>query len=251
MPISGTGSISCTAKAAPTAARATASAARPKPGASSSALRSTATRPKRDRRRRRAGLSRSPGATARRPRAVSPVEREGRAAGRDRSAGTGGFPGGCRARRGPARGADLSRSPPLTLAEIEADFEAEIESGETIAWNPRSETVEAKRERRLWSLVLEERALATPSGEAVVAAMVDGIRAMGLAALPWTSEIESFRQRVAFLRAAEGDAGPWPDLGDAALLESLETWLASVPDRRHAACPSRAARPHGRLGGTA
>ncbi len=127
---------------------------------------------------------------------------------------------------GTAREARIFLAAPLTLAEIEADFEAEIESGETIAWNPRSETVEAKRERRLWSLVLEERALATPSGEAVVAAMVDGIRAMGLAALPWTSEIESFRQRVAFLRAAEGDAGPWPDLGDAALLESLETWLA-------------------------
>jgi ATP-dependent helicase HrpB len=114
----------------------------------------------------------------------------------------------------------------LTLAEIESDFAEAIETVEAIAWNSRTETVEAKSERRLWSLVLEERALATPSGDAVVAAMVAGIRAMGLAALPWTPEIEAWRQRIAFLRVAEGDGGDWPDLSDTALLASLEEWLA-------------------------
>jgi ATP-dependent helicase HrpB len=119
---------------------------------------------------------------------------------------------------------------PLSLGEIEADFEDAIETVEVIAWNARLEAVEAKTERRLWSLVLEERALATPSGDAVVAAMVAGIRAMGLAALPWTPEVEAFRQRIAFLRAAEGEMSAWPDLGDAALLASLETWLAPFLD---------------------
>ncbi|MDQ7248798.1 ATP-dependent helicase HrpB [Dongia sedimenti] len=127
---------------------------------------------------------------------------------------------------GDRREARIFLAAPLTLAEIEADFEAEIETVAAIAWNARSETVEAKSERRLWSLVLEERALATPSGDAVIAAMVAGIRAMGLGALPWTPEIEAFRQRIAFLRAVEGEAGGWPDLGDAALLENLEHWLA-------------------------
>ena len=36
------------------------------------------------------------------------------------------------------------------------------------------EQVEARRERRLWSLVLEERPLAAPSKDAVRAAMLDG-----------------------------------------------------------------------------
>ena len=62
--------------------------------------------------------------------------------------------------------------------------------------------------------------------DAVVAAMVEGIRTMGLGALAWTPEIESFRQRIAFLRTVEGEGGAWPDLSDAALLENLETWLA-------------------------
>lgn len=127
---------------------------------------------------------------------------------------------------GDRREARIFLAAPLTLAEIEADFEAAIETVEVIAWNSRLETVAAKSERRLWSLVLEERALATPSGDAVVAAMVGGIRAMGLAALPWTPELESFRQRVAFLRAAEGEGGAWPDLSDTALLAGLEIWLA-------------------------
>lgn len=127
---------------------------------------------------------------------------------------------------GDRREARIFLAAPLTLAEIEADFEAEIETVEAIAWNARSEAVEAKSERRLWSLVLGERALATPSGETVIAAMIEGIRAMGLAALPWTPELESFRRRVAFLRAVEGESGAWPDLGDAALLTDLEHWLA-------------------------
>jgi ATP-dependent helicase HrpB len=131
---------------------------------------------------------------------------------------------------GDRREARIFLAAPLTLAEIEADFEEAIEAVEVIAWNARLETVEAKTERRLWSLVLEERALATPGGDAVVAAMVVGIRAMGLAALPWRPEIETFRQRIAFLRAVEGESSEWLDLGDAELLASLETWLAPFLD---------------------
>jgi ATP-dependent helicase HrpB len=127
---------------------------------------------------------------------------------------------------GDRREARIFLAAPLTLAEIESDFAEAIETVEAITWNSRSETVEAKSERRLWSLVLEERALATPSGEAVVAAMIAGIREMGVAALPWTPELAAWRQRIAFLRQAEGEGGEWPDLGDAALLAGLEDWLA-------------------------
>ena len=69
-----------------------------------------------------------------------------------------------------------------------------------LAWNPRTEMVEAKRERRLWSLVLEEKPLKNPPPEQVAAAMIEGIRAMGLAALPWTDGARNLRARVAFLR---------------------------------------------------
>ena len=127
---------------------------------------------------------------------------------------------------GDRREARIFLAAALTLGEIETDFEDAIETTAVIAWNSRSETVEAKTERRLWSLVLEERPLKTQSGDAVTAAMIAGIGEMGLGALPWTPEIEAFRARIAFLRAAEGESSEWPDLSDAALLVTLDSWLA-------------------------
>src|SRR5262249_48677384 len=63
--------------------------------------------------------------------------------------------------------------------------------------------------------------------EQVRAAMIEGVRAMGLAALPWTPALESLRARVAFLRAHEAD---WPDLSDAALLTTIDEWLGPFLD---------------------
>jgi len=131
---------------------------------------------------------------------------------------------------GDRREARIFLATPLTLAEIEEDFAAEIEMVESIAWNPRAEAVEAKTERRLWSLVLDERTLAAPPKEALAAAMLDGIRQMGVAALPWTPEAEGFRARVGFLRGLDGGESAWPDLSDAALLETLDDWLTPFLD---------------------
>ncbi|MDX7953849.1 ATP-dependent helicase C-terminal domain-containing protein, partial [Lichenihabitans sp. Uapishka_5] len=41
---------------------------------------------------------------------------------------------------------------------------------------------------------------------------------------PWGRDTAQWRDRVAFLRAAEGE--PWPDLSDAALETTAEAWLA-------------------------
>jgi ATP-dependent helicase HrpB len=129
---------------------------------------------------------------------------------------------------GDRREARIFLAAPLTLAEIEDDFADQIVAQENVSWNARLEQVEAKRERRLWSLVLEERPLAAPSKDAVRTAMLDGIRQMGLSALPWTPVAASLRARVGFLRKADGES--WPDLGDAALLAGLDEWLAPSLD---------------------
>jgi ATP-dependent helicase HrpB len=95
-----------------------------------------------------------------------------------------------------------------------------------LAWNPRAELVEAKRERRLWSLVLAEKPLKSPAPDRVATAMIEGIRTMGLAALPWTDTARDLQARVAFLRRVGDERHAWPDLGDDALLAGLEDWLA-------------------------
>jgi ATP-dependent helicase HrpB len=58
----------------------------------------------------------------------------------------------------------------------------------------------------------------------VATALLTGIRELGLAALPWSREADSFRTRVNFLHRTLGDE--WPDFFDSALLASLEDWLA-------------------------
>ncbi|WP_422003323.1 ATP-dependent helicase HrpB [Reyranella sp.] len=128
---------------------------------------------------------------------------------------------------GSAQDARIFLAAPVTLTEIEEHFAARIVDEEIVQWNERDGAVLARRRRRLGALVLEDKPLAQPAGDAVRTAMIAGIRQMGLASLPWTDELQKWRDRIAFLRT-EDDA--WPDLSDEALLASLEDWLAPFLD---------------------
>jgi ATP-dependent helicase HrpB len=127
---------------------------------------------------------------------------------------------------GEAREARIFLAAPISLAEIEEDFAAAVAEHDVLAWNARAELVDAKRERRLWSLVLDEKPLKNPAPEQLAAAMIEGIRAMGLAALPWTDTARTLQARIAFLQRVGDARHDWPDLGDDSLLASLEVWLA-------------------------
>ena len=127
---------------------------------------------------------------------------------------------------GDMREARIFLAAPISLGEIEEDFAEAIEASAVLAWNSRSEQVDAKQQRNLWSLVLEEKPLKNPPAEAVIAAMMEGIRAMGLASLPWSDAAQNLRARIAFLRRAGDTLHDWPDLSDEALLVTLEDWLA-------------------------
>ena len=124
---------------------------------------------------------------------------------------------------GDRREARIFLAAPLAPADLEEHFADLIEATETVAWDGREQAVTARRQRRLGAVVLADEA-AAPAPAAVTAALMRGVREMGLAALPWTAELENWRRRVAFLRRLEGEA--WPDLSDTALLAGLEDWLA-------------------------
>ncbi len=53
--------------------------------------------------------------------------------------------------------------------------------------------------------------------------LAQGIVGLGLDRLPWSKAALQFRQRVGFLRRAEGDE--WPDLSDEGLAQSAADWL--------------------------
>ena len=116
---------------------------------------------------------------------------------------------------------------PLTAAAIEDFYAERIVAEEVVQWSPRDGAVLARRRRRLGALVLEDKPLARPSAEKLQAAMLDGIRQLGLGALPWSDELAKWRERVAFMRAQDES---WPDLSDTALLATLPAWLGPFLD---------------------
>ena len=126
---------------------------------------------------------------------------------------------------GAEREARIFLAAPLHLEDIEAQFAAHIVETAQILWDDRTHAVRARSERRLAELVLSGSDLRNPDPQAVQAAALQGLRQLGLAALPWTPELEGWRARVALMRRFEVPSPePWPDLSDAALLEHLDEW---------------------------
>jgi ATP-dependent helicase HrpB len=89
-------------------------------------------------------------------------------------------------------------------------------------WSRRDRAVVARDRLMLGAIVLEERPWRAPT-EAVTAALVEGIRDLGLDALAWTPAARRLQARIAWLRAGGADL---PASDDAALAASLEAWLA-------------------------
>ncbi len=128
---------------------------------------------------------------------------------------------------GSMQNARIFLAAPITANEIEELYAERIVGEEVLNWSAREGVVQARRVRRLGALLLEDKPLTTPDPEKLKAAMLDGVRQMGLTALPWSDEMKSWRERIAFLRAADES---WPDLSDQALLANLSDWLGPFLD---------------------
>src|SRR5262249_38034432 len=88
----------------------------------------------------------------------------------------------------------------------------------------REAAVLARRQVRLDAIVLDDQPLPTAEPDAMRTAMLEGIRELGIASLPWTREARDLQARVTFVRAAESAEGP--DMSDDALAASTDAWLA-------------------------
>ena len=129
---------------------------------------------------------------------------------------------------GTAQDSRIFLAAPIAAAEIEDLYADRIIREEIVHWSDRDGAVLARRRRRLGALTLDDGPLASADPEKRRAAMLDGVRRLGLGALPWTDELVDWRQRVAFLRGLDEN---WPDLSDAALCATLDDWLAPFLDR--------------------
>jgi ATP-dependent helicase HrpB len=114
---------------------------------------------------------------------------------------------------------------PIALGEIEAQFADRIEAREEVTFDPASASLRGRRARRLGAMVLAEQPVPVAAGPESAQALAAGIVRLGLDRLPWSKALAQWRDRVTFLRQAEGEE--WPDLSDAALAAD-PGWLATA-----------------------
>jgi ATP-dependent helicase HrpB len=112
---------------------------------------------------------------------------------------------------------------PVTQEEIEHHFADQIESVDEIAFDREAMAVRARRKRRLHAVTLLEAPLPVQPSADTARLLANGLIAAGLDRLPWSKGLKQWRDRVMFLRKAEGE--PWPDLSEAALADHQEAWL--------------------------
>src|SRR6185437_11997660 len=94
---------------------------------------------------------------------------------------------------------------PITLTEIEARFADQITTADEISFDRTAMALRARRKRTLHAITLSEAPLAlTPSAE-TARVLADGLIAAGIDRLPWSKPAKQWRDRVMFLRKAEGE----------------------------------------------
>jgi len=125
---------------------------------------------------------------------------------------------------GSAANARIVLAAPISLEEIEQRFLGRIESRDEITFDEKALSLRARRTRRLGAIALTEQTRRIEPDEATARALAEGIARSGIAKLPWTKALTQWRDRVMFLRGAEGDE--WPNLSDTALAANAE-WLAA------------------------
>ncbi|CAL74680.1 ATP-dependent helicase [Bradyrhizobium sp. ORS 278] len=115
---------------------------------------------------------------------------------------------------------------PLALEDIERHFAAQIEAKDEVSFDPSAMALRARRRRKLHAITMADAPVALTPSEDTARIFAEGICAAGLDRLPWSKAASQWRDRVTFLRKAEGDA--WPDLSDAGLIERREDWLVPL-----------------------
>jgi ATP-dependent helicase HrpB len=112
---------------------------------------------------------------------------------------------------------------PITQGEIEQHFADQIETADEITFDRGALALRARRKKTLHAITLSESPLTLQPSAETARVFADGLIAAGLDRLPWSKPLKQWRDRVMFLRAAEGE--PWPDLSDDALAAQREAWL--------------------------
>ncbi|MFZ7095068.1 ATP-dependent helicase HrpB [Luteimonas dalianensis] len=123
------------------------------------------------------------------------------------------------------RDALVLRAAPVDEAALRAAFAGRFAERDQVRWDDARGALVSERVRAFDAIVLDSRPGGRIDPDQAAAALVEAVRARGLQALPWSPQLQQWRERVRCLREWMPELG-LPDLSDQALLDGLEQWLA-------------------------
>ncbi len=131
---------------------------------------------------------------------------------------------------GRAGAARILAAAALSAEDVEVLGQGRIEERDEVTFDKQSLSLRRRRARKLGAIALAEHILPVEAGPETAAALAKGLAAIGIDKLPWTKAQKQLRDRVLFLRRAEGE--DWPDVSDPALAEQPQDWLAPFIEGR-------------------
>jgi ATP-dependent helicase HrpB len=129
---------------------------------------------------------------------------------------------------GQAREARIFLAAEISLPALEEVLAPVLSEQDVLEWDAATQSVIARRQRRLGALVLDDKPLHKPDPAQIRAVMLRELRSAGLGILPWTDTLRQLQARISILHRLEPQH--CPDFSDAGLLAALEDWAAPFLD---------------------
>ena len=123
-----------------------------------------------------------------------------------------------------AKDALLLRAAPVDEVRLREDFAAHFSEADEVRWDAGKRALVSERVARFDGIVLASKSAGRVDPAQASQALTAAVRELGLECLPWSEALSQWRARVQCLRGWMPELG-LPDLSDAALLASLDTWL--------------------------
>ena len=121
--------------------------------------------------------------------------------------------------QGSAAGARILSAVAIDQTTVETLFADHIESRRTVTFDPATGGIQTLRERRLGAIRLSSGPDSGADPDAILAALLEGVREHGLALLPRSDGAQALRDRAAYAGVP---------LDDVTLLDRVDEWLAPL-----------------------
>ncbi|MBL3524638.1 ATP-dependent helicase HrpB [Serratia plymuthica] len=113
---------------------------------------------------------------------------------------------------------------PVEIDALAAQLPAIVSQQTAVEWDEEKGTLRAWKRQQIGRLTLRAQPLAKPADEELQLALLNWVRAQGIAVLNWDTAAEQLRLRLQCAQNWLPEAA-WPAVDDESLLDRLEQWL--------------------------